>query len=287
MPNFLVIGAMKAGTTSLASYLRDHPQVYVPPAKELHFFVEALNWSRGLAWYEEQFAEAGNAAAIGEASPSYTAATAYRGVPERIAATLPGARLVYVLRHPIERMRSHYLHQVVLGEEDRPIEVAFAEDEPYLNMSRYRWQIDQYLQRFGSDQLLVITAEQLRHDREATVRRVLRFLEVDDEILPGSIDRERHATASKRVASGARARLDRVPLVAALGRRAPARVRRWADRVTTRAVEAVPVDLSPAVEETIRAKLADDVAGLRELLGAGFDGWDWPATAPEGSLRDG
>lgn len=94
LPNFLVIGAMKAGTTSMHRYLDAHPDVFMATQKELNFFIEELNWSKGLGWYEERFAEAGDATARGEASPGYAGYPVRRGVPERIAATLPDARFV-------------------------------------------------------------------------------------------------------------------------------------------------------------------------------------------------
>ena len=71
LPNFLVIGAMKAGTTSLFHYLRDHPQVFLPEEKELYFFTEEDNWHRGLEWYRSRFRGAGDAKAVGEASVGY------------------------------------------------------------------------------------------------------------------------------------------------------------------------------------------------------------------------
>ncbi|MDQ4058746.1 MAG: sulfotransferase, partial [Actinomycetota bacterium] len=73
VPNFLIIGAMKAGTTSLYHYLRSHPEVFMPAVKELDFFVEDINWRRGLSWYRRQFASAPpEARAVGEASTNYS-----------------------------------------------------------------------------------------------------------------------------------------------------------------------------------------------------------------------
>src|SRR3972149_2256199 len=148
LPNFLVIGAPKAGTTSLYHYLRLHPQVFMPATKELSFFVEQNNWPRGRAWYEEQFSGAVDAAAIGEASPRYTMYPQYAGVPARIADLLPDIRLIYLVRHPIERMRSHYLDHVIYGAEKAPIEKALLDNPLYLNASRYDLQIEQYMPHY-------------------------------------------------------------------------------------------------------------------------------------------
>src|SRR6266568_8270036 len=120
LPNFLIVGAMKSGTSSLWSYLRSHPQVFMPDMKEPMFFVEKKNWSKGLDWYRGLFDDAGEAVAIGEASQPYTMAHSFPGVPGRIVSLIPDVKIIYVLRHPVERMRSHYLHDRVIGTETRP-----------------------------------------------------------------------------------------------------------------------------------------------------------------------
>ena len=136
LPNFIVIGAMKSGTTSLFHYLQAHPQVFMSPLKEVEFFVEEKNWRRGMDWYRAQFAGASpGALAIGEASTAYTKYPEYPGVPERIASSLPDARLIYILRDPIERIRSHYQHRVLSGAEREPLERAVLNDERYMNLS--------------------------------------------------------------------------------------------------------------------------------------------------------
>src|SRR5438477_619745 len=97
LPTFVVIGAMKAGTVSLRHYLDEHPDVFLGRGGkfgEPNFFIAEGNWPRGRGWYESLFDGAGIAAAIGECSPSYTMAPAFRGVPERMAQLVPDPRLV-------------------------------------------------------------------------------------------------------------------------------------------------------------------------------------------------
>jgi hypothetical protein len=127
LPTFVVIGAMKAGTVSLRHCLDDHPDVFLGGGGmfgEPNFFVAEHNWPRGRGWYESLFDGADQAAVIGECSPCYTWAHVYRGVPERMAQVIPQARLVYVVRDPIARMQSMYMHQVSAGRERRRAEVA-------------------------------------------------------------------------------------------------------------------------------------------------------------------
>jgi hypothetical protein len=271
LPNFLVIGAMKAGTTSLHRYLREHPQVFMPEEKELQFFVAEKRWGRGRDWYEAQFAAAGDAIAVGEASPTYTMHPEFTGVPGRIEALLPEARLVYAVRHPIERLRSHYLHEVQKGRECAPIERALASDPRYLDTSRYAMQLERYLACFSAQQVLVITAEQLRDERAATVRRVLAFLGVDpDRSDRHLLDREFHRTSDKRMRRPLVEAALRMPGARALAGLAPRPLRMLASRtVDTGPTTAIP----EAVEERLRAELRGDVARLRAYLDEGFDGW--------------
>jgi hypothetical protein len=269
LPNFLVIGAMKAGTTSLYRYLRAHPQVFMPEAKELDFFVAERRWGRGRDWYEAQFAGAGGAVAVGEASPIYAMYPEFAGVPDRIAELLPQVRLVYAVRHPIERMRSHYLHQVAKGREHAPIEHSLTADPRYLDTSRYAMQIERYLARFPPERLQVITAEELRDDRVAAIRRVLGFLGLDPRLLPPTLDREFHRSAEKRKRRPLTEAVLRVPGSRTLRRVAPVSVRRLASRGVTTERVVIP----PALDVRLRAELRDDVHRLRQYLGPAFDGW--------------
>jgi hypothetical protein len=272
LPTFLVIGAMKAGTTSLHAYLSSHPQVFMAEPKELHYFVESKNWPRGQSWYEAHFAGGGAALARGEASPSYSQADLFPGAAERIAAALPGVRLVYLVRHPIARMRSMYLHQLASGRETEPIVSAFAAHPYYLNASRYAWQLDHYLAHFPSGSIKVVTTEALRDQPHATLASVLAFLGVDPDRLP--LTTVRHGeTENKRVATPARARLSHLRAYQAATRVVPAGLRRLAWRVTSRPVDKSVADLPAAFEAELIEQLVPDIARLRRFLGHEFDGW--------------
>jgi Sulfotransferase family len=271
LPSFLVIGAMKAGTTSLHRYLREHPQVFMPEEKELDFFVAEKRWGRGRRWYEAQFAAADDAIAVGEASPSYTMFPEFSGVADRVAELLPHVRLVYSVRHPIERMRSHYLHEVEKGRERAPIGRALLADPRYLDASRYAMQLERYLGCFPAQRVLVITTEQLRNERETTVRRVFSFLGVDARWPDSSLlDREFHRTSDKRVRRPVVETALRVPGARALAGLAPRSIRKLASRrVDAGGATAIP----EAVEARLRTELRDDVTRLRAHICEDFDGW--------------
>jgi hypothetical protein len=281
-PNFMIIGTMKGGTTSLYHYLRDHPQVFMPTYKAPEFFVEKSNWHRGADWYRRQFAGADDAMAVGEASVAYTKYPRVPGVPERIAAHVPDARFIYVVRNPMERIRSHYLTKVAEGAESAPLEEVVYTKPHYLDYSRYALQIDQYLGYFDREHLLILTSEDLRNRRHRTVQRVYEFLGVDPDFLPPDIDREFYQTKDRAARSP-------VPLWLrmALKKHLPGSkrfkelennllgrlkaLRRRQEKQKTGGSR--PPAISEAVREYVHAELQEDVKRLRGFLGPDFDGW--------------
>src|SRR4051794_19604845 len=184
LPTFYIVGAMKSGTSALHHALGGHPSVFMSTPKELHFFVEDRNWGRGVTWYAEQFAGANGATAVGEASVTYTQMPFRAGVPERMAELTPDARIVYVVRHPIERMLSHYRFNLGLGRETRPLTAAFERRGNYRAFSQYAMQIRYYYDHFPAERILVLPAERFYSDSENVVRRIWSFLGVDPDCSP-------------------------------------------------------------------------------------------------------
>lgn len=282
LPTFLIIGGMKAGTTSLYHYVRDHPQVFMPPFKALEFFAGGAHWNRGIDWYRAQFAAAPpDAVALGEASNVYTKYPRYADVPKRIHAYMPEARLVYVIRDPVERIRSHYQTREAEGTEHAPFAEAVFENPIYLDYSRYAHQIDQYLEYFPLEQLLVITSEGLRSTRGATMARVYEFLGIDEAFVSPNLDRDFYETKDRAARSP-------IPvwLRKSLKKHFPAakRAKELENNLlrTLRGLRpssegarrqarslAIPAEL----RERLVDALADDVQRLRNLLGPEFDGW--------------
>ena len=132
LPDFLVLGAQKAGTTALYAYLRWHPGITGPSWKEVSFFDR--HWWRGPAWYRGQFPLRSGTRLVGEASPSYLF---HPLAPERVRALVPDARLVALVRDPVARAYSHYQHEVALGREPLSFEDALAA-EPERTRGRRR-----------------------------------------------------------------------------------------------------------------------------------------------------
>jgi hypothetical protein len=202
LPSFVVIGGLKCGTTSLHYYLGLHPEIFMSREKELNFFVAERNWDLGVAWYRSNFVaeRAGTHKALGETSPFYASYPSNTGVPRRMHSVIPDAKLVYVVRNPIQRALSQYQHWVALRREDRSLEEALGDlaTSPLIQWSRYYLQLQQFLEYYPQTRILVVTSEDLLLKRAETLRAIFRFLEVDDSFTSTRFDVVRYQAADQR-----------------------------------------------------------------------------------------
>lgn len=271
LPNLIVIGAAKCGTTSLHHYLAQHPQIAMSQEKELDFFVAERNWSMGVPWYESQFP--GGARVRGESSPRYSVHPYYRGVPERMASVVPDARLIY---HPIDRLVSEYrFFRWVAPIEKRSFEEAVAnfETSRYVSASRYAMQLERYLERFPLERILFVNQADLADRRAETLRRVFRFLGVNDSFTSPAFERcwnrtdipVRNATARPIVKA-----LDRL-----LGRRRSGALRAAVPGTLLRPFTRSPgtTTFDPGLRAALADYLREDTERLRALTGEPFAGW--------------
>jgi Sulfotransferase family len=280
LPTFLVIGAPKAGTTSLHEYLASHPDVFMPERKELNFFITEIegrhtgHWPLGRHWYEQRFATANSATAIGEASPYYAAHPTVPGVAGRINDMLPNARLIYLVRDPVKQMISHYSHLWRSGKEHLPPEVALTEHSIYLDCSSYADQIETFLQYSPRSEILVVISEQLRTDRDATLERIFDFVGVDPGWRDSSLAAEHNVAAVRRGAP-------RGPVRAAMSTNwwtpVASSVPEPAKRTLRRISHKAPVketDLSPELKGQLREMVCDNIERLYPYVEDDrFDGW--------------
>ncbi len=278
LPNLIVIGGLKCGTTSLHHYLGLHPEVAMSRPKELNFFIEELNWPLGPDWYASHFDR--EKPVRGESSPHYTNLPRFEGVPERIRAVLgDSVRLIYMVRDPIDRMLSHYMHNVGGGYESRGIEEALGDPEgAYVARSRYGMQLEPYLRELGGDRLAIITREELKAQRAETMRRVFDFLRVDPGFTSEQFERE-WETGSGKASGGFRLmdRAVRLPGLRALDRnfdRLPESLRWLVERVVhdPGSGEAPKPEVPARLRERLESLLRDDFAHLEAFAGRDF-GW--------------
>jgi hypothetical protein len=198
MPDFFIVGHHKSGTTALYEMLRSHPQIYMPDLKEPLFFARELHpglqaehpQPDTLDEYLDLFAAAQPGQLTGEASPSYLRSQSAAG---RIAELAPGARIIAILREPASFLRSMHLELLKDHEEsEKDFAKAIARErrerdsKPVLWYSpervRYTEQLRRYHDAFGADQVLVLIYDDFRADNDATIRRVLRFLQLDESL---------------------------------------------------------------------------------------------------------
>jgi len=205
LPTFLIIGAARCGTTTLYTYLQSHPQIYLRPNKrpEPHFFFKDDEYAKGIDYYQRNFFPAtGEWNAVGEASTSYIFGPE---VPGRIFRHLPEARLVAILRNPIDRAYSNYRHSVRSGletldfataierETERETEIEgtpLAVIKPFSYIARgfYHAQLKNFLSVFDRSQLAVLIFEEFCRAPGSALRHVCEFLGVDHEWQPDRLD---------------------------------------------------------------------------------------------------
>jgi len=184
LPDFYIIGAMKAGSTTLDACLRAHPGVFLSANKEPQFFSRDHVYANGIEWYAKLFEEADEHQLIGEGSTCYSRCPTYPKAVERIAEHTPDAKFLYILRHPVDRLYSHYGHRVreMVGKgiDDIPTFVDFIErDEEAISAGMYGMQMDHYFERFPRERLKVLLFENLKRDPIRELKEVQSFLGLD------------------------------------------------------------------------------------------------------------
>jgi hypothetical protein len=289
MPNFFLVGAARSGTSSLDQYLSQHPEIYMAPRKETHFFAadflpprftgpgdDRLNrlLIRDEGQYAQLFAGAVGAQAIGESSAFYLC---FPGTAERIAHAIPDAKIIMILREPAERAHSAY--RFLMGREtlgfaealDREEERKQAGFEPmwwYTELGRYYGQVKHYLEVFGGRQVKVLLYDDLFVNLEQTLRDVFTFLGVkEDVVIDTSV---RYNVAGVPKVRGLYTLLDHfiyspTPPEKLVKSLVPLPLRRaWASKAIGALTRRVPVD--PQVHAQLQPYFAEEVGKLEELL---------------------
>ena len=301
LPNFLIIGAGRSGTTSLYEYLRCHPDVFMSDVKEPGYFAymdgnlptkgRHSEWVRRNAVisrerYEKLFAPAGSATAVGEASPIYLI---HPDAADRIRAALPDVRLIAILRHPIDRAHAAWFGLLRDGDESSPtIEEALKVEEsrlgdgwtPSAGLVRnglYHQMLSRYFDRFPRHRIRVYLFDDLLRDPNGLLRDLFTFLDVDPTFVP-DLSRRYGATG-----------VVRNPVLRVLWRnsRVPRRLlrpvlpRRWRDAGFAWATrDLVKPPLAPATRAALMERFRPDIVALQDLIGRDLAGWLSPPAAP-------
>jgi hypothetical protein len=176
MPDFIVIGAMKCATSTLHEQLARQRGVFMSTPKEPNFFSDDEVFAQGKTWYQSLFAGAPADAICGESSTHYTKLPTHPSTVERLAKAAPGVKLIYVMRHPIDRLVSHYVHAWSKGEVSCSIDEAVERMPALVDYGRYAMQIAAYVERFGWANVMPVFFGRLHGSPQEELERIAAFI---------------------------------------------------------------------------------------------------------------
>jgi len=274
LPNFITMGGQKCGTTSLHYYMRAHPEIGVSRIKETLFFCDPGNWHKGLGWYVRLFPK--NTKVRIESSPSYTNYPTERDVPQRIHAIIPEARFLYVVRDPVDRAISHYIHEFSNSVEHRPVEAALSDldNNPYIQRSLYFMQLEQFFKFFDESRFFIVYHKDLLLKRIETLRSVFQFLDVRSDVSSTEFNIIRHPSIQKRRNTALGMAIQRL-----FGDKIFSKLhgyqRHWFKKILYTPVsrEIVRPTLSPDLRRRLCQVFSGDVKRLGEFSGRSFSHW--------------
>lgn len=279
-PTFIIGGAAKAGTTTLWELLRAHPQVYMPPVKEVNFFVSDVWYARdqkGWDWYQSLFPPHPGVLAYGEASVNYLVRPESAGL---IAERLPDVQLLFILRHPADRLYSHYWFAIQEGFDLPPFEDLYAQRLAYWDEiasgSRYELHLPRFLEHFPREQVHVFLFDDLKADPSTLAKRLYQAVGVEASFCPPNLSeranptgRVRRTWLQKWVIAVEKATFN---LDLPDGLRRPLSTIRRRLRQSNLEPAAVP-GFDPALRRTIQAEFGPTVDYVEQLLERRLDRW--------------
>ncbi len=281
LPNFIVGGALKSGTTSLNFSLKQHPQVFMCPLKEPRYFAYETDnpdhvEGRGLHFpvktleqYGALFEESGGYPAVGEVSPHYLISTL---APQLIRATIPNVKLIFSLRDPVKRAYSVYWHDVRLGVENRPVEEALTEGEYAVTHGLYYAWLRNWYDQFEESQIKVILFDDILRDPQSVFADLCRFLAIDDTFTPDFRVRNKGGALKNQGLGRFYERIKTHPLRHAIDPLVPERVRTMLIDARSRNFEEPPPMPEPLVRR-LKAFYRDDIAHLEGFLQRDPSAW--------------
>jgi hypothetical protein len=283
--DFVCVAAPRSGTTWLFEALREHPAVYVPPAKELNFFNEAFlshlefKYPRGIAYYRRQFEGAPADAILGELTPTYYVDP---GAADRIYRHFPDVKIICLLRHPAEVVFSTYLKTLAYRPMEPTFRAALETNPELIELAYYYKYLSRYCERFPKTHIYVRTYEAFFADAVQECAALYRFLGIDDTFRPTVLGRR--INPRKQVRWPALVRL-RHRMQTALNRRATLPLKRWLTRsnallgldkrlAESNLREAALPTLDEETRRWLMEKFKDDIGQLERLFEIELDVWN-------------
>jgi len=268
LPDFVIIGAMKCGTSSLHAQLAAQDGFLMSEPKEPNFFSDDDVFARGLDWYRSLF-RGGEGVLKGESSTHYTKRPTYPACFERLSAALPEARFIYVMRDPLDRLVSHYIHEWTMGNVKGALTEEIETRRELIDYGRYAYQLEPYLDHYGKERILPVFFERMKADPQGELSRIGAFLGAErplawrDDISPQNVSKDR---------------LRKIPMSGLLIDNAPARALRRAlapqglrDWVKSRLQMRERPSLSEDDLKRVKPVFDEDLGALGAMLGVGLD----------------
>ncbi|WP_215843637.1 sulfotransferase [Acidithiobacillus montserratensis] len=282
-PNFYIVGAVKSGTTSLYAYLKQHPQVFLPETKEPHYFTRVkpapeqdhlIQRVSSQQAYQHLYRGSEKFSCVGDASPSYLWCPE---AAERIYQVRPDARIIVILRDPVQRAYAQYLMDHSEGVIDLPFLEALKKDwtrpakgwgisQLYLELGQYAGQIARYQQRFGTENVLVCLLEDLHKNPEQTLMVITRFLGIDSQAIH-TMDLQSIHNAYRLPRGNWARRLASHPLSRRIGEHFFPR--RWGDYIWRHyfLMESPKPPMDPEARQFLQTFYEPEIQQLEQLLG--------------------
>ncbi len=269
-PDFIVIGAMKSATTTLHEQLARQPGLFMSRPKEPNYFSDDKIYARGWRWYSSLFRAAKPGDLRGESSTHYTKLPTYPRTVDRMVRDLPRLKLIYLMRHPIDRLISQYVHEVTCGRIGVAISEAIYRHPELIDYSRYTMQLRPFLEAYGAESVLPVFFQRLVHHSQSELERIGRFLAHQGPLVWDKAMKPQNASKDRLCFSPIRNALIGAPVLAGLRQRIVPR--RWSQSLKGfwRA-QIDPPRLSAALAGYLREIFDADLAELGSWLGITID----------------
>ncbi len=269
----MIIGAQKCATTTIADELAGHPEICFCQIKEPCYFDRTMDWRDSLATYHDLYAPQPGQI-CGEASTTYTFLPEWTDTHQRLHEYNPALKLIYIMRHPVERVISNYTHRLVRDTVQTTPEKAVFQDPVYLNRSRYGVQLRPYLDLFGRDQIKLVIFEEYFADPLTHQRDLARFLEIDADYFHRRAGKERSANKSvgEYYLGPRMEKLKQAPLLKQMRNFVPPSIRTMIRQQTGKKLEQKPT-FTPELKQLLWQFLVDDVCTVEEILGRRLENW--------------
>ncbi len=268
LPDFLIIGAMKSGTSTLQAQLAAQAGIFMTTPKEPNFFSDDDIFAKGMGWYHALYEDAAPGDLLGEASTHYTKLPTHPETVARMGAVIDAPRLIYVIRDPVERAVSQYLHEWSRGSVGRDVIQAFADHPEFIAYSRYPMQLQPFLDRYGRDALLLTSLEALKANPQGQLDRIAAHIGAGGPLVWDAGLKAQNVSAE---------RVRPLPLHGLVVGNPVARALRQTlvpKSVRTRIKVARQRDDRPQLPTDLRQSLAETFAPDRDALAALFPGFD-------------